>query len=403
VIEKQVDILIIGGGLIGATLLLALAGKGYRVLLVDAKPFNQKMDARFDARTLALSPASVRILQMLKMWSLLEKEATPIQTIYVSEQHGFGGARLQAKKNEALGYIVEIQHINRALYHCLDGNQVLAPAQLIGIDPAKGCARIVKANKQSMDITAKIIVAADGSDSVVRHLLNLKIQTKDYQQRAIVANVQLARSHHNQAYERFTSSGPLALLPMTENRMSLVWALSVDEAGKLMGTSEKDFLATLQGAFGYRLGRFLRSGERVLFPLRQMVMQDQVKWPFVFVGNAVHTLHPVAGQGFNLGLRDVAALAQCIAEGGLNEPMLQGYASMRHHDQRAIVGLTDGLIRIFTSRFPGMRLARNLGLMAIDNSHFLRKILSYYTQGFAGVTPDLVCGIDLRTQHDPNM
>ncbi|WED42875.1 2-octaprenyl-6-methoxyphenyl hydroxylase [Legionella cardiaca] len=395
--DKQVDILIVGGGLTGASLSLALAGQGYSTLLIDAHRLSDKITADFDARTLALSPASVRILEMLKIWPLLQENATAIETIHVSDQHHFGAARLKGQPDNPLGYVVEMQYINRALHHLLAHEPILAPAQLLSLDKQSSLATVATANG-NMTIQARLIVAADGAESAVRRLLGLSARNKDYQQHAIVANIGLARSHYNRAYERFTASGPLALLPMTENRASLVWALQPDEAKQLQAVSEKEFLVILQKAFGYRLGRFVRVGQRVVFPLRQVVMTQQIDWPFVFVGNAMHTLHPVAGQGFNLGLRDVATLAQCIIQLGLNPAMLKQYATMRQHDQRSIAGLTDGLIKIFTSHLPGLAFARNVGLIAVDNLAFLKKTLAYYTRGFAGITPDLVCGIALNTE-----
>lgn len=393
-IEKQVDILIVGGGLTGAILLLALAGKGYSTLLIDANSFSDKVRADFDARTLALSPASVRILQMLNIWSLLQQDATVIETIHVSEQHRFASAHLQSQPDKPLGYVVEMQHINRALYQLLDEQKLLVPARLTVLNKSEGLATI-STQRGDILVHAELIVAADGTESAVRRLSALPVKTKDYQQQAIVANIGLARSHKNKAYERFTFSGPLALLPMTENRASLVWALDPADTERLMALNESDFLSALQKVFGYRLGRFVRVGKRVIYPLRQVTMPEQTAWPLVFIGNAAHTLHPVAGQGFNLGLRDVATLAQCIVQQGLNEVMLRNYQQMRQHDEVAITRLTDGLIEIFTSRLPGMALARSLGLIAIDNLAILKRCLTRYTRGFAGTTPDLVCGITL--------
>ncbi|MFV0821789.1 2-octaprenyl-6-methoxyphenyl hydroxylase [Legionella micdadei] len=394
-VERQVDILIVGGGLTGAILMLALANKGYNIVLIDTHPLSAKVDAHFDARTLALSPASIRILQMLDIWPLLQNKGTPIETIHVSEQRRFGSTTLANEANKPLGYVVEMQHINHALYQLLDEQHVLAPAKLIALDKDQGLVTVGTEN-ENYSIKAKLIVAADGTDSSVRQLSALPVKIKDYQQQAIVANVGLARAHGNRAYERFTASGPLALLPMAENRVSLVWALPPAEAARLSALDEAAFIQALQKAFGYRLGRFVRVGKRVIFPLRQVTMAKKVDWPLVFVGNAAHTLHPVAGQGFNLGLRDVATLAQCITQQGLNAAMLQNYQYMRQHDEMAITRFTDGLIDVFTSQLPGMALARNLGLIAVDNLKILKQCLTHYTSGFAGVTPDLVCGIALE-------
>lgn len=393
--DRQVDILIVGGGLTGAILMLALANSGYEVLLVDTNPLNAKVSPDFDARTLALSPASIRILGMLNIWPLLEAEATAIKTIHVSEQGRFGSANLGNEANQPLGFVVEMQHINQALHQLLNQQQILAPARVTALDKEQGLVTISSDKKDSV-LQAKLIVAADGTDSTIRHLSGLVPKVKDYRQQAIVANIGLARAHHNQAYERFTSSGPLALLPMTKNRASLVWALPPEEAARLMALEEEKFLSSLQKNFGYRLGRFVRVGKRVIFPLKQVTMPKKIAWPLVFVGNAAHTLHPVAGQGFNLGLRDVASLAQCIIQQGLTAEMLQNYQQMRQHDETAITRFADGLIEIFTSRLPGMAFSRNLGLIAVDQFKILKQGLTHYTRGFAGVTPDLVCGIALH-------
>lgn len=398
--ERQVDILIVGGGLTGATLMLALTDLGYSTLLVEAKPFSSRVRADFDARTLALAPASVRILQMLKIWPLLQDYATPIETIHVSEQRCFGSAHLHGDEKNSLGYVVEMQHINRALHTLLDEQQIIAPAELTALDSVNGTATIRDAAGESI-VQARLIVAADGADSSVRRLCGLSTKIKEYGQLAIVTNIGLARPHGNHAYERFTSSGPLALLPMTGLRASLVWALSPTEAEQLMACSEHDFLKALQYAFGYRLGRFIKVGQRVLYPLRQVVMSESVSGAVVFVGNAAHTLHPVAGQGFNLGLRDVATLAQCIAQEGLDSNMLQTYQQARRYDQAAITRFTDGLIELFTSRMPGLAMMRGAGLIALDNVAVLKNLLARYARGFAGVIPDLVCGIPLHAEERP--
>lgn len=395
--KRQVDILIIGGGLTGATLMLALANKGYSTLLVEAKPLSDRIDPNFDARTLALSPASVKILQMIHVWPLLEDYATAIKTIHVSEQTRFGSTWMHANEKNCLGYVVEMQYINRALYQLLASHQIIAPATLTALDCNQGVATVSSTNGEST-LNARLIVAADGTDSFVRQLCQLPAKNKDYGQHAIVANIGLARPHHNHAYERFTASGPLALLPMTDARASLVWALTPPDAERLVACEEKKFLQALQLAFGYRLGRFVRVGKRVVYPLKQVVMPQQVAGRVVFVGNAAHALHPVAGQGFNLGLRDISTLAQCIAEQGLDADMLQTYQQARRHDQTAIIHLTDSLVNLFSCNLPGLGIARGMALSALDNCSLLKNLLARYARGFAGVAPDLVCGIPLHTK-----
>lgn len=393
-VNKQVDILIIGGGLTGATLMLALQQLGYSVLLVESKPFSDKINPDFDARSLALSPASQRILSMLGVWDLLQPDVCPIEQIHVSDQFRFGMSRLNGDSANPLGYVVEMQYINRALHQLLNAEHILAPATLTQLDQDNKAATI-QTDEGEIQVTAKLFVAADGANSTVRQLCQHKSITKNYQQQAIVANIGLKNPHAHRAFERFTAQGPLALLPMQDNKMSLVWAMSPAEAQRINDLNDADFLKALQQAFGYRLGRLVKVGKRFSYPLQQVLMPQQAKWPVVFVGNAAHTLHPVAGQGFNLGLRDVATLAQCIAKDKLTPEMMEHYVRLRQHDQRTITRFTDGLIQVFTSRLPGMGLIRNLGLIAFDQLPGLKKILANYARGFGGVTPDLVCEIAL--------
>lgn len=391
---RDVDILIVGGGLTGASLMLALADAGFSTLLVETKPFSDPVNTPFDARSLAISPASVCILKMLNVWPLLQDFAAAIDTIHVSEQHHFGSARLHGDAQNSLGYVLEIHHINQALYQLLDQQHIIAPAQLTHVNAQTGTAVITSSTGETT-VQARLIVAADGTNSSVRALCGLKPQMNDYAQHAIVANIGLARAHRNCAYERFTPAGPLALLPLTGQRASLVWAMSALDAKRLIALPDSEFLTHLQRAFGYRLGRFIRTGQRVIYPLKQVLMPEQVIGHVVFVGNAAHTLHPVAGQGFNLGLRDVAMLGQCIVNEGLGSGMLNTYQQLRRHDQLAITQLTHGLVKLFTSHLPGMALARSAGLIALDNSPLLKKLLAKYARGYAGITPDLVCNISL--------
>jgi 2-octaprenyl-6-methoxyphenol hydroxylase len=394
VADHTVDVLIIGGGLAGATLLIALQGMGYRCLLVEAKSFVVAHHNDFDARSLALSPASQRILAMLGVWQDLSAYATPIEFIHVSEQKGFGVSRIQGSQKEPLGYVLEMQHIQAVLYQLLDQSSLLAPATLTTLD-LNNHEAVVQTPEGSRTISAQLIVAADGADSMVRKLCNMPAQTRHYRQQALVANIGLQKAHQQKAYERFTEQGPMALLPMSDRRMSLVWAMEPARAKQMMSCDDRTFINELQQAFGYRAGRFVKAGQRFSYPLKQVIMQQQVKWPVVFVGNAAHTLHPVAGQGFNLGLRDIATLAQCLGANGLKEEAISHYLQLRRPDQQVISRCTDGLIQIFTSQLPGLRMARNLGLLAMDHFPFLKNSLTRYARGFGGFVPDLACEMPL--------
>ncbi|MDX1836178.1 2-octaprenyl-6-methoxyphenyl hydroxylase [Legionella taurinensis] len=393
-VDEQVDILIVGGGLIGAALMLALANSPYRVLMIEALPYSTLLKDDFDTRTLALSPASVTILNMLKLWPSIAPDATSITTIHVSEQGRFATTRLQGGEDNPLGYVVPLQAIQRAVYPLLTPQQVAAPAKLISWDNDERLA-VIDDGQGLRRITTQLLIAADGGQSTVRQLLNLPAHGKDYHQHAVIANIGLNRDHHHVAYERFTRNGPLALLPMTNRRSALVWCLPPAEAKAVSALPEPQFLRRLQQVFGYKLGRFIKVGERAVYPLKQIVMPETVQWPVIFVGNAARTLHPVAGQGFNLGLRDMAALAQVIVEQGINPAMVEQYQAMRLHDQQAIIHFTDGLVTLFGSRIPGLGAGRNLGMMVMDNAPLLKFILSHYARGYAGVVSDLACGITL--------
>ena len=393
--DYQVDIVIIGGGLSGATLLHALANTKLKILMVDSQDLFKPQIAHPDARSLTLSIASLRILQSLHLWSDIAPKATTIHKIHVSEQKRFGTACLEAPDQQPLGYVVPIQHLVQVLYQNIPRDKVLSPATVIGFDPEQRLVTIQRKQKQET-IQAQLIVAADGSQSSMRNLCDLPVRIKDYQQQAVVTHLDLARAHQNIAYERFTASGPLAILPLEPKRAGLVWSLSPAEAAEVMDLKDADFLQRVLQVFGYRLGRLTGVGKRMTFPLRQMLMPQTVKGAVVFIGNAAHTLHPVAGQGFNLGLRDVAMLAQVINQGQLSDAnLLTQYQQARHHDQAALARFTDGLIELYAPNKIGRRATRQLGLLLLDNNRVLKSVLARYASGLAGVVPDLVCGIPL--------
>mgnify|MGYP005854846861 CR=1 FL=1 len=391
-INQEVDILIIGGGLTGAALMLALKDSGYKVLLVDKQPFNAKISPDFDARSLALSMTSQRILAMLNVWENMAEYACPIEHIHVSEQRRFGSARLKPDGQAPFGFVLEIQHLHAALNQHLNPAQLLAPAEVSALDCQSQTA-MIDANGKTIAVKAGLIIAADGADSKIRQLCHLPKEEKKYQKLALVTNIGLAKPHRQRAFERFTEYGPLALLPMTGQRAAMVWSLPPKKAKAMQKVSDAQFLEQLQRMFGYRLGRFIKAGNRSLYPLRQVVMPVQSAWPVVFIGNAAHTLHPVAGQGFNLGLRDVALLAQYISQQGLSPAMVNHYEKARLFDQKVITGLTDGLVQLFSLSHLGW--ARGMGLFMFDNLPSMQKMLAQVASGFAGTTPDLACNIPI--------
>jgi 2-octaprenyl-6-methoxyphenol hydroxylase len=398
---NQPDILIIGGGIIGSLLSIALRNSPYRVLLCDNSDFLEKNQAHFDARSIALNQASIQILSQLGLWETLITHTTPIQTIQVSSQHQFGATQLKSSSTKPLGVVIEMHRFYAALTPLIDTERIFLQAQLTHYDPQTKTATF-DYQGQSLNLQPKLIVAADGTLSTMRSFLNLTPTITDYQQIAIVANLTLKRSHHYIALERFTPDGPLALLPLEENRVALVWCLPPHRAQTFLNLSESAFLNQLQSAVGYRLGRFLHIGKRSSYPLMQLIMPQPVQEQVVFVGNAAQTLHPVAGQGLNLGLRDIAALAQYLIKQGITSTALSAYQTHRQADRHMIVNATNYLVDLFTSTRLPLRLLRSAALTAFDSTHLFQPSLIRYASGYGFSPPDLACGIPLRHATDNN-
>ncbi len=392
----KVDILIVGGGLIGMALMHALVPLGVKVHLVESRSQKQTMFPDIlETRSIALSPASIRILKQLGVWSFLASSAEEIHTIHISEKSKLGQARLnRTSESEPLGAVAEMHRLEEVLQAQLSSEAISFATRVTELDAKQGLVTLETAHGKQL-VQAKWICSADGADSSIRKLIGAEARSKTYPEHAIATNIALSRAHHNVAYERFTSDGPLALLPLSGPHMALVWTLKPSDAERLKNMDESAFLSALQQAFGYRAGRFNAVGPRMTYPLRQVMMPEQVHGRVVFLGNAAHTLHPVAGQGFNLGLRDVAMLAECAAKRGLTEEALNQYKALRQSDQKVITTATDGLVFLFKSKLPGLGLARRMGLVALDNSAVLKNLVLRHARGFGGVVPDLVCGIPL--------
>jgi len=393
-VDEEVDVLIIGGGLVGMALLHALKSLNLQIKLVEAKPplQNQVPAKQLDTRSIALSPSSIRLFQRLGLWTELEAQAAPIKKIHISEQGKFGQAYLEQENlREPLGAVAEITALGGVLASGLQKDQILAPATVTSIDKMQGTASITLADDSVRTLRAKIIVACDGTHSKVRTMCGMDAAHKSYANCALATNVELCRPHHHIAYERFTQHGPMALLPLQGNVMGLVWTLTPLDAKAYRDLSDSLFIDKLQQHFGYRVGRFKAVGQRQVYPLQQMVMPTLNTDRVVFIGNAAHTLHPVAGQGFNLGLRDVAMLTELIQAEGLSSAMLSDYAHARQGDLSVISKSTDGLVRLFESPLPGLGLARRLGLVVLDNSTFLKRLILRHAKGFGGVVSELIC------------
>jgi 2-octaprenyl-6-methoxyphenol hydroxylase len=406
----QFDVAVCGGGLVGATLALALAALELRVVLIEAHPFGTSGQPSFDDRTTALSNGSRRIFEALRVWPLLEREATAIRRIHVSDRGRFGFARLDAAEQglNALGFVVVNRAMGAALWERLRQSSVriLAPARVRGMQLADGWQRIDCAlgEQGSVAVEARLAIAADGAQSVLREAAGIGAKTWNYEQTALVTNVLTQRFHDHVAYERFTPEGPLALLPMSEGRLGLIWTFATEVAPTIVQVDDAAFLARLQDAFGFRLGRFMKVGARQLYPLSLTRADEHVAPRLAIVGNAAQTLHPIAGQGFNLGLRDAASLAEVLAEGRAQRKdafdpgdglWLERYREWRAADRSNIVRFTDGLVRVFTQPFGPIKTLRDIGMLAFDLMPAAKGALSQLSLGAAGRIPKLARGASL--------
>jgi 2-octaprenyl-6-methoxyphenol hydroxylase len=402
---RACDIAIVGGGLVGASLALALAGAGQRALLIEGVAPDSAVQPSFDERTTALGNASRRIFEGLGVWDDLASEAAPIRVIHVSDAGRFGSARLCAEEQgvEAFGFVIPNRVIGAALWRALkhaEGVAVRVPAHVTAVEIAADGVALTVNDDDGMEevVTARLLVAADGAQSVVRAAAGIAAAVEDYAQVAITATVAADRPNDATAYERFTASGPVAVLPLHGGGYGTVWACTAARAAQVLQLSDAAYLAALQERFGWRIGRLLRAGRRAAYPLRLSRAATIVGTRTVLVGNAAQGLHPVAGQGFNLGLRDVALLAEHIAAAGADPGapgVLDTYARARAADRGGVVRFTDSLVRLFASRMPGVSVLRDLGLVLFDLSPPAKRALARVSLGFGGPTPRLARGLTL--------
>lgn len=409
--DTTYDIVIAGGGMIGACLALAVSPLGLRVGVVEAVAREEARQPSFDDRSTALSRSTQRMFQAMGLWDDVISAATPIRRIHVSDRGRFGFSHIDAEQQdvEALGYVV----INRVLGSVLQSElarsasvDVMCPARVVGISTAGdlASAKIECADGRHRTLDCQLLVAADGAGSALRSMLGIGVRKSDYGQHAVIGNLLPEKPLDNCAYERFTDQGPLALLPVADDRAAFVWTVSSDDAERVLGLDDDTFLGQLQDAFGYRLGRLSRVGKRAAYPLSLSKALRVTAERSVLVGNSAHGLHPVAAQGFNLGMRDVAALCDCIADAraadataDLGDPdLLERYAQWRRDDQGKLVRLTDGIVRLFGSSSPPLRAARSIGMLGFDLVPGVRSVFAKHMMGLAGRLPRLSRGVPLK-------
>lgn len=368
---------IVGGGLVGASLALALqAGardRGWKILLIEPFEPGHEYQPSYDARSTALSYGTRLIYQRLGVWARIAERAEPISHIHVSDRGHPGATRLEAAQERvpALGYVVENAWIGHCLWQALDDQVVErhCPAEVEHMQPAADGYRLALSDGRTLD--CGLAVLADGGRSGLREQLGIEVRRTPYGQCGLIANVTPGKPHGGRAFERFTEHGPMALLPVQGNRCALVWTRPKADAERLVGLDDRTFLAELQDAFGFRLGGFRHVGTRHLYPLTLIEAEEQVRRNLVVLGNAAHSLHPIAGQGYNLSLRDTEALAAALlsSSSALGDlAVLQAYHRRQRADQALTVGFSDRLTRLFGEPGRASTLARNLGLVALDLS-----------------------------------
>ncbi len=398
------DVVIVGAGMVGASLALALTHKQelpLKLLLVEASTLNAGAPGQpgFDARSTVLSAGTVAYFRALGLWDVLGKVAEPIVQIHVSDQGHFGTVRLNSADEgvDALGRVVE----NVALGHALNAVllaapqlEVCAPATVASIAPhERGMQLNLNDEAGGAGITAALVVLAEGGRSGLCAQLGIAHRRDAYGQSAVIANVAFTAPHRQIAYERFTPKGPLALLPLADRAGShcaaLVWTHPEDEAAEILALSDGDFLARLQRDFGGRVGNFTRVGKRAVYPLALQVADEQIRPGLALLGNVAHTLHPVAGQGFNLALRDTMKLANNIRESlRLGQSpgtfaRLHTYAQAVRDDQTRTIGFSDYMTHLFSSQSRVLGLARQFGMASIDLLPPLKQHLSRQAMGLA--------------------
>lgn len=378
----------------GATLALAVSSLTQGRLpvhLVEATSPQDFSHPGFDARAIALAQGTCQQLSTIGLWSALSGCATPITDIHVSDRGHAGSVNLNAQHYgvEALGQVIELHDAGQRLFALLSqapGVHLHCPARVVNVQRQADKASVTLDNGETLE--ASLLVAADGSNSTLAQACGIRWQRESYQQVGVIANITTSLPHGGRAFERFTEHGPLALLPMSKGRSSLVWCHPLEKKEQVNGWSDPRFLFELQQAFGWRLGKMLQTGKRHSYPLQLLTASGHISHRLALVGNAAQTLHPIAGQGFNLGLRDVMTLSETLAEAWQrgqdigSYQTLSRYQQRRQPDQRATVGITDGLVRLFANRYTPLVAGRNLGLLAMERIPALRDAFTRRTLGW---------------------
>ncbi len=376
------DIFISGAGMVGCSLALGLASTGLKIAIIDATQLKQSDKTTFDERGITLSLASKRIFENLGLWQALQSSSYPIKQVHISEQNRFAFTRLRANEMnvDALGYVVIASTLGNGLRKSLsqhDNIEFICPAELKSFELTQQGMRVTWQQEGSeRSARAGLLIGADGSCSLTRRLAGINTEQHDFKQTAIVANVSTEKRNQYTAYERFTPHGPIALLPVAENRSVLVYVVNSEDADYCLSLDDPQFLARVQSETGRRLGRLITVGVRRSYPIFYQNAVRQYQPQLLLLGNAVHTIHPNSAQGFNLGLRDVAGLAEVIKQSLVNGltlddvRILERYVDNRTEDQKRIINFTNGLAEHFYHQQIVSNLLRDVAMIGIDSLPF---------------------------------
>lgn len=401
------DITIVGGGMVGISqaLLLAAQNPDWRIALIERFSFPKNNEEKlyqpsFDARATALSLGSVQIFQALGLWEALSEHHTPIKTVHVSDRGHLAGTQICHNKQsvEFLGAVIENAWLGRVLLQALQQEkqiQLFDECEVERVDMKSNSAQLhLQKQGENQIVDTELLCLADGGDSPLARQLGLHHDVQSYGQSALIATVETTKAHNGVAYERFTEQGPMALLPLGEsdqaNRCALVWTLPSEQLESTLALNDEALLVLLQERFGYRLGRFCKIGQRQSYSLQLQVINEQVRSSLVVLGNAAHYLHPVAGQGFNLALRDCVALADTLRTATKNKQplgdlsVLQSYLSHQQNDQDLTVNFSDQIVKVFSSEKLPKQLFRSAGFIALALFPEAKQFLAKQTMGVAG-------------------
>jgi 2-octaprenyl-6-methoxyphenol hydroxylase len=398
--SEQHDIVIVGGGLVGSSLAIALEDSGFRVVLIEAAGPRVDAQPSYDERNLALARASINALDALGIWTFAENRAAPIQRIHISRRGQFGSMRLNADELglPAFGAVLPARELGNALLKRLDTCRSLhrlAPAQVVSITAREAAVELVVRDATGeRKLSTRLLVGADGTESFVRRSFSIAVTRTDYAQSALVTTVTTAKPLDGLAYERFTESGPVALLPLGQNRAGLVLSVPSADADSIAALDDVSFINLVHERFGYRLGRLSRPGRRKPYPLMRTMADAVIAPRMVLVGNAAQTVHPLGAQGFNLGLRDALTLSEMLSacsrmsEDPGSSELLENYALRRRPDREATTSFSDDLVRIMANDFFPLRMLGSLAFAGVDRIAPLKRRIALRGMGFRGDASD---------------